>query len=595
MIRHCKNEHGCTSTYATCPNERNYRRYAFEAAIQDEASNKMLLADGFFKCLHTTCIRWFINEKSMLEHCVRQADKHQCLDKGNCEGCYHIQNGGSRTKRVKSFKDQSTDEQSEPMATSMDTISISADSDKAQHHQDHVADNQNTSLGVHVSQPSSPGDHGHKKTKLICGHTGCGKPFLKGCRMLNHCSKEHGCSGTFASCPNIPGNKVKFSASHDDTASIEMMLARGYVKCENLPCERWFVKKVNMVSHMQAKHYCDNPKTCPGCPKCDASPPIAKPEATPSIELPSKPTQPKPEVPKTTTKPIIIPDARQTSSVPKSEESVPKTEKSAPKTEKSVPKTELPQPAKPLKVSPKEVPLAQEKSGMKSCLHDGCSMSFKSFTNVQSHCYYGHRCSGRFCDCPNSRAYRVSKFTATPDDTESIKLFLEAGLVKCLHTSCNLFLSKQMLPGHVARMFTHDCIDHITCPGCSPSLNASSRTARKRTATKSTTTPPDPVLPEEEEEVAPASPILKRKHSLISDEEDHSDDDSDESTDIEEEEDDNILDTNTIKCPHTNCSERGQRNVILLHLTLNHNCRKSNQCDGCRVAKENNGRSPSRP
>ncbi|GAM22273.1 hypothetical protein SAMD00019534_054480 [Acytostelium subglobosum LB1] len=84
---HCKAIHGCTGTYARCPNERGYRRSKFEADPEDFESIEMLLADGRIKCPHTSCNNWYASREGMKSHVRNSKHIHLCLDRQSCEGC----------------------------------------------------------------------------------------------------------------------------------------------------------------------------------------------------------------------------------------------------------------------------------------------------------------------------------------------------------------------------------------------------------------------------------------------------------------------------------------------------------------------------
>ncbi|GAM26007.1 hypothetical protein SAMD00019534_091820 [Acytostelium subglobosum LB1] len=109
---HCRAVHRCTWTYATCPNERSYRKRAFKADAADTASIEMMLADGFIKCPHTSCLHFLETEESLLAH-FRKV-KHECSDRTTCLGCQprsKIRSEGllSSLKRRRTVLDEDSD------------------------------------------------------------------------------------------------------------------------------------------------------------------------------------------------------------------------------------------------------------------------------------------------------------------------------------------------------------------------------------------------------------------------------------------------------------------------------------------------------
>ncbi|GAM26080.1 hypothetical protein SAMD00019534_092550 [Acytostelium subglobosum LB1] len=203
---HCRSIHQCGWTYATCPNDRFHRKRVYTVSPDDTASIEMMLADGLFKCLHTSCLYFMPTEDA--NHAHQAHVDHHCTDYKTCIGCLNRANTVRSRKRSLDYTEvDDTDDDKE----------VDGDDDNA----------------VGTISESTP--------KLQCLHDDCTAMHNRMINLRNHCASSHECTHTYASCPNERKNRIDFfDTPPEDVESITMMKADGMIKCWHTSCNKWF-------------------------------------------------------------------------------------------------------------------------------------------------------------------------------------------------------------------------------------------------------------------------------------------------------------------------------------------------------------------
>ncbi|GAM26006.1 hypothetical protein SAMD00019534_091810, partial [Acytostelium subglobosum LB1] len=238
---HCRSEHNCAWTYATCPNDRLYRKRAHIAQPDDTASIEMMLANGLIKCWHTSCMYFMSTEDTRYSH-LSNVD-HQCTDHETCYGCLIRANRrmgpGHSTSR-----DDTDCEMEEP--------------DNDGENNDNDEDDEDDNDGSNNMRV---------KPRLQCLHDNCTVRHYRVLHLRTHCTTSHGCTHTYASCPNERKRRNSFfETPPEDVDSIAMMKADGMAKCWHTSCNKWFRSMVTVKEHMRMKeHQCKDSETCAGC------------------------------------------------------------------------------------------------------------------------------------------------------------------------------------------------------------------------------------------------------------------------------------------------------------------------------------------
>ncbi|GAM20579.1 hypothetical protein SAMD00019534_037540 [Acytostelium subglobosum LB1] len=383
----------------------------------DTDSIKMMLANGFTKCPHTECGQYFPTYKGKTAHIYRVA--HECSNPDSCPGC---QRGNKPAKSTETLKRKRRDRR------------------KDEEEEDEDGEGQG---------------RGGKMDKKRCLHDNCS---LEVTALHVHCKNVHGCTRTYASCPNQRAYRVRFfQVATTDTNSAKMIKDDGLIKCIHTKCHKWFRTMVNMLNH-QKDHRgrkCDDHPTCKGCQRLAVAMNAAN---------------------------VILPQS--THNI--------------------------------------------------SCRHEGCTRMFTTVEYLCNHCRLDHLCSMRYASCPNLWAYRTTRFRAAPEDTESIKMLLAKGLIKCPHTSCDLFMMVSTSKGHPK--IAHPLCDGQACDAC-------------------------------------------QRYKRVDNNDDDVDDDDDDEDDYADVED--IIKIIIIKCPHNGCLEYFQTmDVMKIHLHQDHQCPANPSCDG---------------
>ncbi|GAM26005.1 hypothetical protein SAMD00019534_091800 [Acytostelium subglobosum LB1] len=101
-----------------------------------------------------------------------------------------------------------------------------------------------------------------------------------------------------------------------------------------------------------------------------------------------------------------------------------------------------------------------------SCQHEFCDSSYMVYSQLRNHCKEEHACTWTYAACPNHHVFPRIGFKADPKDTESIRMMLANGLIKCPHASCTSFFPTHGAKQSHLTQAMHQCAEPWRCRAC---------------------------------------------------------------------------------------------------------------------------------
>ncbi|GAM18114.1 hypothetical protein SAMD00019534_012890 [Acytostelium subglobosum LB1] len=292
LHQHCKTAHQCRS-YASCLNEQRYRSKSFTAEDDDTESIKMLVAKGYTKCPHSECITYLKKRKTFNNHAkfCHPGDRSRLLSLW------------PPTKRKRStvededqYEEEDEDDEDEeevdlddedvsPISTTLSTNQVPESNDKIkclhsncdklfnaryimmQHNRkEHQCTDHQNCPGCVFRRLWAPTIGDDPLSRFKCQHEACSSSQRSYRVLRGHCRSEHKCTWRYAACPNYQTHqKTAFFADPDDTESISMLTARGFLQCPHTSCGNFMATRKSRIHHLAKEHQCPDPVSCQGC------------------------------------------------------------------------------------------------------------------------------------------------------------------------------------------------------------------------------------------------------------------------------------------------------------------------------------------